>query len=103
MAFDFGRRIDKGWIIGTDIWEENPAIVIPRAIFGVVDLWIRLRNHARSGETILPSANGLMRLPSSGIPPLPGPGGFGDQPAALMDAFGILDRAASGGEEGQGG
>lgn len=74
--FQFGLRSGDGWVIGGDLWLENPAVAVPRWAFSVVDLWLRCR----------PLAGKL-----GGPSPLPCSGGVGDQPAALMDAFDMLD------------
>lgn len=51
----------------------------------MVDLWLRCR---AAGATML-----------GGVAVLPGSGGMGDQPAALMDAFDILDAASRPGND----
>jgi hypothetical protein len=48
-------------------------------VFGVVDLWLAARSHAGS--------MGGRALPCSGA--------IGDQPAALMDAFALLEMWAN--------
>lgn len=58
----------------------NPAATLEPWCFFVVDLWMRCRLAAGGGPL-------GMRGPSV----LPGPGGWQDQPSALMDAFDYLD------------
>lgn len=53
---------------------------MPGWVFGVVDLWLRCRRNM-----------GML----GSFTALPCPGGIGDQPAALMDAFALLDRAVA--------
>lgn len=53
----------------------NPALAVPAQYRAVVQLWLRCREFG----------GGM------GGRALPGPGGVGDQPAALMDAFRALD------------
>jgi hypothetical protein len=51
--------------------------VLPAWIWPVLDLWALCRSGGGMG--------GIVKHP-------PGPGGMGDQPAALMDAFAMIDR-----------
>ena len=53
---------------------------MPRWAFYVVDLWLRARLQAPIGL-----------LGHRAAAPYPCPGGWQDQPAALMDAFAMLD------------
>lgn len=79
--FAYGREIDeKGWQVGGIRWPENPRLTIPQRIFAVVDLWLACRRNM-----------GMM----GSFTALPCAGGVGDQPAALMDAFGMLDAASN--------
>ncbi|MBP6031254.1 MAG: hypothetical protein KA533_07485 [Sphingobium sp.] len=55
-------------------------MILPRWLFWVVDLWMRTRLDAPQGV-----------LGVRGAPSLPCAGAWQDQPAALMDAFMILD------------
>jgi hypothetical protein len=52
--------------------------VIPAAIFRVVDDWVRWRAVVQGGSHILPVSGGML-----------------DQPAALIEAYEILDFAMS--------
>lgn len=65
-------------MIGGIHWPENPALTVPRWAFAVVDLWMRCR---AAGNAMIGGAV------------LPGAGGMTDQPAALIDAFDMLDAA----------
>lgn len=56
-------------------------MTLPRWALFTVDLWLRCR--ARGGGGM-----------GGGVPALPGPGGVSEQPAALMDAFDMLDQMA---------
>jgi hypothetical protein len=49
--------------------------LVPRQIFDVVDLWLRLKIYGEDGRYFLPSGGGLM-----------------DQPAALTEALDMLSR-----------
>jgi hypothetical protein len=79
LDFEFGLTVDGGWEIDGRRWPENPLIVLPAWVWPVVDLWLLCRRHAGIGGA-----------------PLPCPGSVGEQPAALMDAFRLLDRAMQG-------
>ena len=72
-----------------DAWTVNPLTAIPRVFFELVDVWLDLRLRAAKGGHFLASSGGMM-----------------DQPAALMEAFGFLDRqmdlVARGEDEGSG-
>ena len=72
----FTQGFTGPWLINGDTWTVNPLTVIPRAIFDVVDMWMAMRLREKDGGHFLPSAGGMM-----------------DQPAALIEAFGILDAA----------
>lgn len=56
-------------------WAENPRLILPAWIWPVVDLWFQTLRFAS---------------PFGGRP-MPCPGAPGEQPAALMDAFTIMD------------
>ncbi len=75
----FQGHAEKGWIIGEAHWSENPLIAAPPWAFTVVDLWLDCKR--LSGASIF----------GRGAAPLPCPGSVGEQPAALMDAFALLD------------
>lgn len=68
-----------GWIIDGTTWAENPRLTLPLWLFGVVDLWF------------LAMGQRSMMTPRA----LPCPGSVGEQPAALMDAFALLDAMAA--------
>lgn len=56
-------------------------MTLPAWALFTVDLWLRCR--ARGGAL------------GGGTPIMPGPGGYGQQPAALMDAFDLLEMMVS--------
>lgn len=58
--------------------------MIPAWVFAVVDLWFACRRHM-----------GMM----GSFTALPSAGGVGDQPAALMDAFMLLDQGSRGSDQ----
>ncbi|MDZ7894174.1 MAG: hypothetical protein U5M50_03950 [Sphingobium sp.] len=64
-------------------------MTVPRWALFVVDLWAALRRQA-----------GTSPLGGRGAMPLPGPGSFLDQPAALMDALTLLDHMIAEGKDG---
>lgn len=65
------------------MWRENPLLAVPHWALAAVDLWLDCRRMSGPyGARMLPCA-----------------GGYGDQPAALMDAFRLFDMLASRKEE----
>ena len=85
------RRVKGGWVIGGFEYEENPRFTTPGWATRMVQRWAELRR-----------LSGGQGLPGSGVALFPRPGGYLDQPAALMDAWGMFDawlaQKRSGGE-----
>jgi len=71
------------WLVGADIWADNPAEIIPPVYHHVVTVWAACRA-GMGGYSLLPDA-----------------GGYLDQGAWLMDAFGVLSAAQAEHEEQQ--
>ena len=69
-------------MIGRDHWSENPLFVLPRWSLDLVRLWLRCRRYGGGGG-LVPS-----------VTLFPAGGAMGDQPAAMLDAFDILERIA---------
>ena len=64
-----------GWELNGRRWAENPRVALPAWVWPVVDLWLTCRQFR--------SPFGGQVLPCRGSP--------GEQPAALLDAFAIMD------------
>lgn len=68
-------------MVGTELWTENPALVVPLAFRRVVTVW------------------SMCRAGMGGYACWPDAGGLNDQSAWLMDAFSVLAAAQSEWEE----
>ena len=80
VEFDLPRFVEGGWIIGGFEYHENPRYTVPGWARRLVHRWAESR---RWGQGLSGQA---------GAAPLPLAGGYLDQPALVMDAFGMFDR-----------
>jgi hypothetical protein len=74
LDFAIAAETSGGWEIDGQVWLDNPLITLPYWTLPAVDLFLRCKRAA-----------GMMATP------LPAPGSVGEQPAALMDAFDLLE------------
>lgn len=75
------RFVEGGWTIGGFTFAENPRFTVPGWCERLVQAWARV-SRLRGGGLV------------PGAPILPCGGGFGDQPALVMDAFEMFDHWA---------
>jgi hypothetical protein len=75
------RVVEGGWRIGDYFYAENPRFTVPSWCVRLVHVWARIQR-LRGGGLV----------PGAAV--LPVNGGFGDQPALVMDAFEMFDHWA---------
>lgn len=78
--FRLPRHIEGGWRLGEFDYDENPLYTVPQWARAMVEAWARIRA-LRGGGAM-----------GAGAAILPRAGGYGEQPALMMDAFMMFDR-----------
>jgi hypothetical protein len=74
LDFAIAAETSGGWEIDGQVWLDNPMLTLPQWALSTVDLFLRCKRAAGMMGTALPA-----------------PGSVGEQPAALMDGFDLLE------------